>query len=61
MSLPDGIDNAKPMFLEQVRAILRIRHCGLRTEKASVGWIRRFILFHSKRHPSERGAIGSPE
>ena len=26
-----------------------------RTEKAYVGWIRRFILFHGKRHPDEMG------
>lgn len=35
---------------------LRTRHCSLRTEKAYVGWIRRFILFHGKRHPAEMGA-----
>jgi integrase-like protein len=28
-------------------------HYSLRTEEAYVGWIRRFILFHNKRHPAE--------
>jgi hypothetical protein len=34
---------------------LRARHGSRRTEKAYVAWIRRFILFHGKRHPSEMG------
>ena len=45
-----------PRLLDRVRAELRTRHCSLRTEKVYVGWIRRFILFHGKRHPSEMGA-----
>jgi integron integrase len=39
-----------------VRAALRARHGSRRTEKAYVGWIRRYILFHGKRHPAEMGA-----
>ncbi|HUP60471.1 MAG TPA: integron integrase [Thermoanaerobaculia bacterium] len=35
---------------------LRVRHYALRTEEAYVGWIRRYILFHKKRHPSSMGA-----
>ena len=46
---------AKPKFLDQVRTILRTRHYSLRTEEAYVGWIRRFILYHGKRHPREMG------
>jgi len=34
---------------------VRLRHLSCRTEKAYVGWIRRFILFHAKRHPIEMG------
>jgi len=30
-----------------------MRHLSLRTEEAYVNWIRRFILFHQKRHPAE--------
>ena len=45
-----------PKLLEQVRAKLRTQHLSLRTEEAYVGWIRRFILFHGKRHPKVMGA-----
>jgi len=34
---------------------IRLRHYSPRTEEAYVGWIRRFILFHKKRHPAEMG------
>ena len=40
-------------FLEQVRAAIRVRHFSIRTEQAYVDWIRRFILFHGKRHPKD--------
>ena len=45
-----------PRLLDQVRAPLRTRHYSYRTDKSHVGWIRRFILFHGKRHPREMGA-----
>jgi integron integrase len=32
-----------------------LRHYSLRTETVYVDWIRRYILFHGKRHPSEMG------
>jgi integron integrase len=48
----------RPRLLEVVRTALRTRRYSLRTEKAYVGWVRRFILFHGKRHP---GAMGEPE
>ncbi len=38
-----------------MRTILRARHYSLRTKEAYLGWIRRFILFHGKRHPQEMG------
>ena len=43
----------KPRLLDQVREAMRVRHMALSTEHAYVNWIRRFILFHDKRHPSE--------
>jgi integron integrase len=53
-----GQDSARPpRLLDRVRAGLRARHYSPRTEKAYVGWIRRFILFHSKRHPDEMGGV----
>jgi hypothetical protein len=46
----------KPSLLEQVRQCLRLKHYSIRTERAYVDWIKRFILFHRKRHPSEMGS-----
>ena len=45
-----------PRLLDRVREAVRARHYSRRTEKAYVAWIRRYILFHGKRHPSEMGA-----
>jgi integron integrase len=45
----------KPKLLDQVREAIRMRHYSLRTEEAYVSWIKRFILFHGKRHPLEMG------
>ena len=52
-SLSDPAPGRKPKLLQQVRELLRSRHYSLRTEGPYVGWIRRYILFHSKRHPAE--------
>lgn len=46
----------KPRLLDRVRQTLRARHYSRRTEKAYVFWIKRYILFHGKRHPLELGA-----
>jgi integrase len=45
----------KPRLLDRVREEIRKRHYSRRTEKTYVAWIRRFILFHGKRHPAEMG------
>ena len=45
----------KPKLLECVRHALRVRHMARSTEESYVHWIRRFILFHNKRHPREMG------
>jgi site-specific recombinase XerD len=42
-----------PKLLDQVRTVIRVKHFSLSTERAYVGWIRRFILFHGKRHPRD--------
>ena len=42
-------------FLEQVRAAVPVRHYSIRTEESYLFWVRRFILFHGKRHPRELG------
>jgi integron integrase len=44
-----------PRLLDRVRAACRVRHYSRRTEDAYVQWIRRFILFHDKRHPLDMG------
>ena len=44
-----------PRLLEQVREAIRVRHYSIRTEQTYVGWIKRFILFHGKRHPRDMG------
>jgi site-specific recombinase XerD len=47
---------SKPKLLDQLRAVIRTKHYSICTEEAYVGWVRRFILFHGKRHPQEMGA-----
>jgi integron integrase len=42
-------------LLEQVRARLRTRHYSKRTEVAYCDWVRRFVLFHERRHPATMG------
>lgn len=44
-----------PRLLDQVRDAIRVRHYSRRTEDTYVHWVRRFILFHAKRHPREMG------
>lgn len=46
---------SQPRLLDRVRDAIRTRHYSIRTEEAYVGWIRRFILFHEKRHPQDMG------
>ena len=42
-------------LLDQVRETIRTKHYALRTEEANMNWVRRFILYHGKRHPKEMG------
>src|SRR5574341_1062701 len=55
---PDPPGPRQPRLLDRVRAALRARHYSARTEETYIGWIRRYIFFHEKRHPAE---IGAPE
>lgn len=52
------MSDAPPRLLDRVRQALRRKHYALRTEEAYVAWIRRYILFHNKRHPQD---LGMPE
>ncbi len=56
MNAPISATSTGPRLLDRVRSALRARHYSRRTEKAYVDWIRRFILFHGKRHPTDMGA-----
>jgi integron integrase len=47
----------EPRLLDRVRESRRTKHYSIRTEQAYVDWIRRFILFHGKRHPQEMGKV----
>ena len=42
-------------LLDQVSDAIRTKHYSLRTEKTYKDWIKRYILFHNKRHPKEMG------
>jgi hypothetical protein len=44
-------------LLDQVRDVLRLKHYSIRTEESYVDWIKRFILFHNKRHPQDMGRV----
>jgi len=48
----------QPRLLDRVRKAIRVRHYSLRTEQSYIHWIRRFILYHDKRHPD---TMGEPE
>jgi integron integrase len=50
-----GADPPVPL-LQRVRERIRVRHYSIRTEQAYCDWIKRFVIFHGKRHPSELGA-----
>ena len=45
----------KPRLLDQVRDRIQTLHYSIRTEQAYLGWIKRFILYHNKRHPKDMG------
>jgi hypothetical protein len=53
---PERERPAGPRLLDLLRAEIRVRNYSIRTEAAYVDWVRRFILFHGKRHPAEMAA-----
>jgi integron integrase len=55
---PSNTAPPKPVekkLLDTVRDAIRLKHYAIRTEEAYVNWIKRFILFHGKRHPKDMG------
>jgi integron integrase len=56
-NFPDKNTTTKPAkLLDQVRDRLRVKHYSIRTEHTYVDWIKRYILFHGKRHPKDMAA-----
>lgn len=45
----------KSKLLELMRSVIRLRHYSLRTEQSYIHWVKRFIIFHKRRHPAEMG------
>lgn len=52
----ESSQSRQPRLLDRVRAKCRLKHLALSTEKAYESWIRRFIVFHNRRHPLDMGA-----
>jgi hypothetical protein len=50
------METRKARLMDRVRDALVVRHYSRSTVDAYCGWVRRFILFHGKRHPGEMGA-----
>jgi integron integrase len=48
---------AEPRLFDLLRTRIRMRHYSIRTERTYAHWVRRFILFHGKRHPRDLGAV----
>src|SRR5712691_11892062 len=55
---PGALASGPPTLLGRLRAAIRARHYSPRTEATYVGWVRRFVVFHGRRHP---GTLGEPE
>ena len=45
----------KKKLLDQVRDKIRLKHYSLKTERSYIGWIKRYIVYHYKRHPLTMG------
>jgi integron integrase len=50
-----GSEGSGDRLSERVRRVLRVRHYSLRTERAYLGWMTRFVVYHGRRHPDELG------
>jgi integron integrase len=56
-TLPTSARADKPKLLDEVRDVIRRKHFSIRTEQAYTDWIKRYILFHGKRHPREMAEV----
>ena len=57
MPQSSNIPAPPPKLLDQLREVIRRKHLSYATEEAYVGWCRRFILFHGKKHPKDMGEV----
>ncbi len=53
MTATNSDQKPPPKLLDQVRDAIRLKHYSIRTESAYADWIKRYILFHNKRHPKD--------
>ena len=56
-SRTEPVEGRAPKLLDRLRGCLRARHYSLRTEEAYADWVRRYVLFHGKRHPRDMGPV----
>ncbi|SRR5258706_15220197 len=56
METPVQLSLQQPKLIPRLREALRVRHYSLKTEKAYIHWVRRFIFHHEVRHPKDMGA-----
>ena len=47
----------KPRLMDRARDAIRSRHYSIRIEQCYLDWIKRFILFHGKKHPADMGEV----
>ncbi len=59
--VPQHPAEASLVFGTKVANACRVKHLSHRTEQSYVAWVRRFILFHNKRHPRELAPTGCPQ
>ena len=55
MDVPNMGGASEPRLFDRLHEAIKVRHYSVRTERAYRYWIKRFIFFHDKRHPSELG------
>jgi len=55
--IPVRVPDKPSRFLDQLRAFIRTEGLAYKTEQTYIQWVRRFILFHNKRHPETMGKI----
>ena len=51
------IEEKPKKLLDLIKECCSYKHYSLRTEQSYCGWVKRFVLFHNKHHPSEMGAL----